>query len=95
MRERLSGSKKLWMAAVVLPLLAAGQLGIAATTAQSAAGSNPGAQAPLTPAQAATLSTGVTNKVIVVLKDQVPQAPASPPPSAPGAASRPGPARDR
>ena len=44
----------------------------------AAAATPPSTAAPLTSAQAAVLSQNVGNKVIVVLKNQVPQAPASP-----------------
>jgi len=60
--------------AAVIPLLAT-VLWIPAASAPATAATGP---APLTTSQAAALSTNVTQKVIVVLKDQVPQAPASP-----------------
>ena len=64
----------MWAAAAVVPLLAAGLWAMPEASAQSRAGSG---QASLTSAQAAALSKNVTRKVIVVLKDQVPQASSS------------------
>ena len=56
----------------LVPLIAAAAWVPAASSASAAA------PAPLTAAQAALLSQNVGKKVIVVLKDQIPQAPASP-----------------
>ncbi len=61
--------------AAVIPLLASA-LAIPAMTAQRAVAAT--GPAPLTTSQANALSANVTEKVIVVLKDQVPQAPATP-----------------
>ena len=68
------GKKKLWVAAAVFPLLAAGQW---VAPSVSAAPATAAKQASLTPSEASALSTNVTKKVIVVFKDQVAQAPAS------------------
>lgn len=63
---------KLLAGAAILSLVAAGQF--AGTRVAEALTTG---QQPLTPSQAASLATNVNQKVIVVLKDQVPQAPAS------------------
>ena len=68
------GMKKLWVAGAVIPLLAVGQW--VAPSVVSAQPSGAG-QAALTPAQAKSLSANVTKRVIVVLKNQVSQYPAS------------------
>ena len=67
-------TRKLWLALAGLPLLAGGQLWSAGSQAHASASAG---QAPLTSSQAAALSTNVTQRVIVVLKDHVTQAPAS------------------
>ena len=67
------GGKKVWAALAALPLIALGQWMVPTATAQGASGG----QAPLTPAQAKALSSNVTNRVIVVFKDQIKTAPAS------------------
>ncbi len=66
--------KKLWVAGAVIPLLAAGQWVAPSVVSAQSAGAG---QAALTSAQAKTLSTNVTKRVIVVLKNQVSQYPAS------------------
>ncbi len=66
--------RKLWVAAIVMSLLAVGPLVASAATTDSGS-TGPTA---LSPAQAAALSTNVNQRVIVVLKDQLPNAPASP-----------------
>ena len=66
--------RKLWAAVIVMSLLAVGPL--AASAASTDSGSN--VPTALSPAQAAALSTNVNQRVIVVLKDQLPGAPASP-----------------
>jgi len=60
-------SKHLWVAAAV-PLFALGQWMVPAASAASAS-----SDGPLSAAEASALSTDVNQKVIVVLKDQVPQ----------------------
>ena len=67
--------KKLWVAGAVMPLLAAGQW--VAPSVVAAAQASGASQAALSPAQARSLSTNVSKRVIVVLKDQVSQYPAS------------------
>ncbi|HWD54184.1 MAG TPA: S8 family serine peptidase [Acidimicrobiales bacterium] len=66
--------RKLWAAVVVMPLLAVGPM------VASAAPTDSGSAVPaaLSPAQASALSSNVNHRVIVVLKDQLPGAPASP-----------------
>jgi len=75
-RPRMSSSKTVGTALAVAPLLVAGLMvapGVA--SASSAAPAAPAA--PLSAAQARALSANVTQRVIVVLKDQIRQAPAS------------------
>ena len=67
-------NKKLWMAAAVIPLVAAGQWAGTTASAQPKAILRP---LPLTSSQAAALSHNVTKRVIVVFKDQAANAPAS------------------
>jgi hypothetical protein len=71
------GSKKVWAAAAVVPLVAAGLFVAPEVSAQAATVKASAAQAPLSPAAAKALSTGVNQRVIVVFKDQISQAPAS------------------
>ncbi len=66
--------QKLWAIIASIPLIAAGLLFVPQATARHAMS---GGQAPLTAAQAQSLSTNVTRKVIVVFKDQVKADPAS------------------
>jgi hypothetical protein len=65
---------KFWIVAALIPLFALSQWATPAVSAQPTAASD---GAPLTSSQAAALSTDVSDKVIVVMKDQVPQDPAS------------------
>ena len=67
-------SKKLWMAAAVIPLVAAGQWAGTTASAQPKASLRP---VPLTSSRAATLSHNVTKRVIVVFKNQATKDPAS------------------
>ncbi len=64
-------SKRLWVAAAALPLFALGQWMVPTASASSSS-----SDGPLSAAEAGALSTNVNQKVIVVLKDQVPQYPA-------------------
>ncbi len=77
--------------AAVIPLLVAPLLVTAAwTPAAFAQPATATAPAPMTASEANALAQNVTRKVIVVLKDQVPQAPAAPGTlSTPEATSRP------
>jgi peptidase inhibitor I9 len=67
--------KKLCVAGAAVPLLAAGQW--VAPSVVAAAQASGASQAALTPAQARSLSSNVSKRVIVVLRDQVSQYPAS------------------
>jgi hypothetical protein len=67
-------SKSAWVTGAVALLLVAGPL---VTSSAVSAASSGGSQASMSAAQAAALSTNVTQKVIVLFKDQVPQFPAS------------------
>jgi hypothetical protein len=67
-------NKKLWMAAAVIPLVAAGQWAGTTASAQPKANLRP---LPLTSSQAAALSHNVTNRVIVVFKNQAAKDPAT------------------
>ena len=74
MKRRGRTGTKLLIGAAIVPLLVVGQWATAAVSAQPADNSGP---SPLTSTQAAALSTNVTDRVIVVLKNQVPGIPAS------------------
>jgi hypothetical protein len=67
-------NKKLWMAAAVIPLVAAGQWAGTTASAQPKANLRP---LPLTASQAATLSHNVSQRVIVVFKNQATKDPAT------------------
>ena len=66
-------AKKVWVSLAVVPLLVT----VGLTVLPSTSSALTSAQAPLTSSEAAALSTNVTSRVIVVLKDQVTQYSAS------------------
>ena len=70
-------TSKFWAVITAVPLLAGGLWAVPSQAAQPAGTAHPAHQAPLTAAQARALSVNVNQRVIVVLKNQLTNTPAS------------------